>query len=61
MAQFKIIKCAEGWRSVFPHPFEDWSRTHDTCPLAYDYMRKDAKVTAYIEVITDEVRSAELD
>lgn len=54
MAKYKIVKCADGWHSVFPAPFEEWSRTHETCTQAYDYMRDDAKVTAYIEVKTDE-------
>jgi hypothetical protein len=50
--KYRIEKLADGqWRSVFPQPFEDWSRTHDTCTLAYDYMRKDAGVTSYIEVV----------
>ena len=39
------------YRSVFPEPFTEWNRTHETITMAYDYMRKDAKVTSYIQVI----------
>jgi hypothetical protein len=38
------------WCSKFPAEFAAWNREHDTIPQAYDYMRNDAKVTAYIYI-----------
>jgi hypothetical protein len=52
MVKYRIERQANGqFRSVFPTPFKDWSREHDTATLAYDYMRKDAGVTGYIEYV----------
>jgi hypothetical protein len=39
------------WHSVFPPPYDTWNRSHETIMMAYDYMRDDAKVTSYIEVV----------